>query len=392
MVMHRLFLGFSLSVLTVALVLTGCSQSTNPGAALAQGPGDDKVSPGEAKPIPPAESKPKTDGDDPADPAAGSLAETKTDPDTLPVLPKLTAPTGQEKYEAAIARAFLLMGEKKDKEALAALQEAQAAQETDFVKTEIERLQARITRKEAAQKAADDIKEILDAGKATDAAKLAADALAQYGDSDAAETITSLKRQADALGSAALEEQARKQKFLDDAEAARKADNLRAAVLSYEQAVANGADAGGLKDTYEGLRTRLAKYDENRTKAAELRKDPQQLEQAVTVYKVAAESWDTPQVRQEISEVEVALNNRRDRVAIADFELVSDVGVPRAGHIVAEELVGQMRPRFDVVERSQVKSLMEEMKLDNESLLVNDTGRTEFGRIAKARYVIVGSV
>src|SRR5262245_50758637 len=199
MVMHRLFLGFSLSVLTVALVLTGCTQNPNPGAALAQGPSDDKVSPGEAKPIPPGESKPKSDGDDPADPTSASLAETKTDPDTLPVLPKLTAPTGEEKYEVAIARAFQLMGEKKDKEALAALQEAQAAQDTDFVKTEIERLQARLTRQEAAQKAADDIKEVLEAGQAAEAAKLAGEALAQYGDSDVAETISGLKRQADAL-------------------------------------------------------------------------------------------------------------------------------------------------------------------------------------------------
>src|SRR5262249_59990546 len=138
---------------------------------------------------------------------------------------------------------------------------------------EIERLQARITRQEAAQKAADDIKEILDAGKAAEAAKLAADALAQYGDSDAAEAITGLKRQADALAATSIEDKARKQKFLDDAEVARKADNLRAAVVSYEQAVASGADAGDLKETYEGLRTRLARYDENRIKAAELRQD-----------------------------------------------------------------------------------------------------------------------
>jgi len=392
--MHRLFLGLSFATLAIALVLPRCENSNQPALALAQVKDDDKVPPGEAKPIPPGEARPIGKGDpiDPDDPTDSPLSETKTDPDTLPVLPKLTAPTGQEKYEAAVARAFLLMAEKKDKEALSALQEAQAAQETDFVKTEIQRLQARITRQEAAQKAADDIKEVLDAGQAAEAAKLASDALAQYGDSDVAESISGLKRQADALVGASLEDKARGQKFLDEAEAARKANNLRTAVLAYEQAVSSGADPGELKETYDTLRGKLVKYDEGRTKAAELRKDPQQLEQTVTVLKVAAENWDTPQVRQEISEVEVALNNRRDRVAVADFEEVNDIGVTRAGHIVAEELVGHMRPRFDVVERSQVKSLMEEMKLDNESLLVNDTGRTEFGRLAKARYVVVGSV
>src|SRR5262249_18468231 len=177
----RLFPPFTLPPPPVPTAPPGAPQPNKPDAALAQSPSDDKVSPGEAKPIP------KTDPGDPADPAAAALADTKTDPDTLPVLPKLSAPTGQEKYEAAVARAFLLMAEKKAQEAVAALQEARAAQEPDFVKTEIERLQARITRQEAAQKAADDIKEILDAGKAAEAAKLAADALAQYGDSDAAE-------------------------------------------------------------------------------------------------------------------------------------------------------------------------------------------------------------
>ncbi|MBO0700580.1 MAG: hypothetical protein J2P46_19440, partial [Zavarzinella sp.] len=384
--MHRLFLGFSLSFLAAALTLTGCGKPQNHDAT--QSGGDEsRVSPGEAKPIAPGEAKPTS----PADPDDPGLA-TKTDPDTLPVLPTLSAPTGQEKYDAAVARAFLLVAEKKDAEALAALKEAQTAQETDFVKTEIERVQARITRAEAAQKAADDIKVVIDAGKAEEASKLAAEALAQYGDSDQAETLTSLKLQADALLGVSLDEKTRKQKLLDDAESARKTNNLRAAVLSYEQAVANGADPGELKATYEDLRTKLVRYDENRAKAAEFRKDPNQVEQAVTCLKVAAENWDTPQIRQEISEAEVAMANRRDRVAVVDFEVTEDIGVPRAGHVIAEELTGAMRPRFDVVERTQVRSLLDEMKLDQDTLATNDVGRTEFGKLANARYVVLGSV
>ncbi|HKB00873.1 MAG TPA: tetratricopeptide repeat protein, partial [Gemmataceae bacterium] len=337
---------------------------------------------------PPGEAKAlaTTNPDDP------DLPATKTDPDTLPVLPTLSAPTGQEKYDAAIARAFLLLAEKKDADALASLKEAQTAQDTEFVKTEIARVQARISRAEAAQKAADDIKVVIEAGKADEAAKLSGEALLQYGDSDQAETFAALKQQADALLGASLDDKARTTRFLDEAEVARKADNLRAAVLSYEQAVANGADPGPLKETYEGLRTKLVRYDENRTKAAELRKDPYQLEHAVTALKVAADNWDTPQVRQELSEAELALTSRRDRVAVVDFEVIDDIGVPRAGHAIAEDLVGAMRPRFDVVERGQVRALLEEMKLDQEALSVNDTGRTEFGRLAKARYVVLGSV
>jgi hypothetical protein len=138
--MHRLFLGFSLSVLTTAIVLTGCTQSSQP-QGIAQVKEDEKVPPGEAKPIPPGEAKPIPKGDD--DPLLTPPTDAKTDDETLPVLPTLSAPTGDDKYEAAMSRAFLLMAEKKDKEALEALKEAKSAKETDFVKSEIERLDAR---------------------------------------------------------------------------------------------------------------------------------------------------------------------------------------------------------------------------------------------------------
>ena len=391
--MHRLFLGLSLSVLTGALVLTGCGQADRP-MALAQVPGDEKVPPGEAKPIPPGEDKPLPKDADPADtdPSLPPLPDTKTDPATLPVLPTLSAPTGAGKYEASVSRAFRLMSEYKDKESLEALQAARAAQETDFVKTEIERPVGKIAKAEAAETAADDIQEVLDAGNGDEAAKLASEALATYGDGPIGERLAGLKRQADALASASLEDGAKKKRFLDDAGAARQANNYRAAVLAYEQAVANGADAGDQKDTYENIRVRVAKYDECRTKAADLKKDPSQLEDALENYKIAAQNWDTPQVRQEISEAEVAINNRKDRVAIVDFEEVNDIGVPRAGHGIAEELVGFMRPRYDVIERSQVNALLQEMKLDQVALSQDEEGRGEFGRLARARYVVLGSV
>src|SRR5262245_55290363 len=258
--MHRLFLGASLAFLTISVVLTGCGQDGKPN--LGPAPGDEKVSPGDAKPVPPGEAKPlhgptPADGDD-------ALPDVKTDPDTLPVLPTLSPPSGADKYDAAISKAFLLIAEKKDAEALAALKEALAAQETEFVKTEIERLQARITRSEAARKAADDIKVVIDAGQGAEASRLAGEAMAQFGDSDEADALAALKRQADALVGVSLEAGARKQKFLADAEAARKADNLRAALLAYEKALANGADSGPLKETYDALGAKLAKYDEHR--------------------------------------------------------------------------------------------------------------------------------
>ena len=398
--MHRLFLGFSLATLAVAVLLTGCGQQPQPLVAQVK---DGPVTPGEAKPIPPGVDKPipKTDplaipiDEDPfrpVDPDAPPVPEVKTDEDTLPVLPTLTALTGQEKYEAALSKAFLQVAEGKDKEALDNLQEALAIQETDFVKGEIDRLTAKIAQKDAAQKTIDDIQEILSAGRPADAAKLAADALEQYGETDAAETLSNLKRQADALESGALEEAVKKTRYVAEAEAARKANNIRSAVLSYDQAAANGADLTDVKDTYEPLKTRLQKYDEGRAAAAQLRRDPYKLEDAITVLKVAQQQWDTPVVRQEISEAELAINNRKARVAVADFEIINDIGIPRAGHAIAEELLGNFRPRFDVVERAQTTALLEELKLTHAALYEDETGRTEFGKLSRARYVVLGSV
>jgi tetratricopeptide (TPR) repeat protein len=379
--MHRLFLGFSLTALAFAIVLTGCTQSGS------EPPKDDKVSPGESKPLPPGESKPL--------PVSGSEADalaTKTDPDTLPVLPKLGELTGEAKYEDAMARAFMLAAENKDTEALATFKEAQAAQQSDIVKAEIERLSNKIARTDASKKAADAIKSLLDAAQPDKASQLATDALSQFGDSDMAETITTLKRQADAVVSAGLEEKQRGARFLKEAEYARKANNLRGAVLAYEQAITAGVDAGDQKQAYDDLRFKLVKYDENRSKAADLRKDSSQIDQAVALLQEAQKNWDTVQVQQEIADAEGALVNRKERVAVADFEEVNDIGVPRAGHVIAEELTGQMRPRYDVVERSQVKAVLTELKLDTNDLGTNDTHRTEFGKLAKARYLVLGSV
>src|SRR5262249_29685034 len=151
-----------------------------------------------------------------------------------------------------------------------------------------------------------------------------------------------------------------KQHFVEEAEAARKASNLRAAVLAYDQAVASGADVSGVKDQYEEIRVKLAQYDQGRSRAAELRRDAYQLEDAVVALKSAAQAWDPPQVRQEIRECELAIASRRDRVAVADFEVVSDVGLPRAGHTVAEELLPHFKTRFDLVERAQLGNLLKE--------------------------------
>ena len=300
--------------------------------------------------------------------------------------------TPQDRCDAAVANAFRFLAEKKEVEALAAFEEAHAAVASDFIKGEIERLKSKKKRHETAERTAQDIKTVLEGGRAIDAAKLAVAALEQFGDSDAAESLTNLKRQADALVSTELPDNDRKRRFLDEAKTSLEARNFRAALLSYDQAAASGADVAVVKPTYDDIRNRLSKYDEQRNHAAELRRDSSKIEDAIACLEEARKAWETPQVTQEIEELKIAMNNRRDRLAVADFEVIGDVGIPLAGRTIAEEILPHFTSRYDLVERSQVGAILQDINVNPAELHNNEKGRTEFARLAKARYFVVGSV
>jgi tetratricopeptide (TPR) repeat protein len=332
-------------------------------------------------------------------PPKGDL-EHKVDPKgpdlNLPVDPKVdplpTGLTAQERYDQAVARAFKLLSERKEGEALATFQQAQAVQNTDFVKGEIERLKARIARGATIERTVHDIKTVLTSGRPVEAAKLASDALEQFGDSDVADDLTQLKRQADALLTTQLEDNARKQRFIDEAETARKALNYRAALVAYDQAVANRADVTDYRDYYEKLRNRIGVYDQQRARAAELRRDAYKLDEAIAALEEARKAWETPQILKEIDEAKFAVQNRRDRLAVAEFEVVGDVGIPLAGRALADDLLPHFKARFDLVERGQIAAIVEELKLNPDEIHINEKGRSEIGRIARARFLVVGSV
>ena len=316
-----------------------------------------------------------------------NIAVSVNDTQTQNSEPKLTP---QQIYDAAIAKAFCLLGEKKEAEALAAFQEANGAVATDFAKGEIERLKLQRERTAAAERLILDIQAVANSGRAAEASKLAADALAQYGDSDHAEKLTALKRQADAL--LAVQAPDQKQKFLRDAEDARQAKNFRAALAAYDQAVAASVDVQAVKADYDSLRDKLTHYDEQRSHAAELRRDASKLEDAIAALEEAKKAWETPQVAQELEDAHYALANRRDRLAVADFEVIGDVGIPLVGRTIAEEILPNFKERYDLVERSQLGTIMEDLKVDPSQLHTNEKGRSELCRLAKARYLVVGSV
>src|SRR5262249_6916937 len=160
--------------------------------------------------------------------------------------------------------------------------------------------------------------------------------------------LTKLKLQADALTAAQLTDNAERQRrFRDEGEAALKDKNLRAAALAFEQALQFGDDAA-LRQRFTDLRAGLQRYDENRAKAAELRGAAARVEEALALLREAGRGWDPLRVRQEMDECPRPLENRRERVGVADFEVRGDVGIPAAGRTLADELLPHLKPKYDL--------------------------------------------
>src|SRR5262249_10153173 len=198
-------------------------------------------------------------------------------------LPPATAPqlSDQEKYDAGLLDALDLINDGKLSEALAALEAARAVQDTEQVRTEIAKFKQRLEQQAAAEQTVLDISAVLGDGRAEEASKLAASALQQFGGTPSAAALLKLKRQADALITAQINDNAARQtRFRREAEAALQEKNLRAASLALEQAASFGDDPM-LARQLEEVRAALARYDDNRQRAAELRRDAANLEEAL---------------------------------------------------------------------------------------------------------------
>lgn len=327
-------------------------------------------------------------------PAATPAPTVAAKPDVLPepyapLLPPVT-PSVDDQYDSAFGQAVALLGDGKLGEALTALEKARAAKDTEVVRGEIERLRIRLDLRSAAEKAANDIQVVLKQGNAAEASRLAAQALAHFGTGEWADRFTSLKLQADAL-TVSTDQAARSAQLQREADTALAATNYRAAIVSLEQFVSLKPDAEARRRLAD-LREKVARYDDLRAKGALLRRDPARVEEALATYRQAAGVWDTVEVRQDIESCLLAAQNRRERVGIADFEVLGDVGLPNAGRVVADELVPVMRGKFDVVERQQLAALVGEMRMRPDEILSSDRGRGELAQLGSVRFLVVGSL
>src|SRR5262249_48705137 len=120
--------------------------------------------------------------------------------------------------------------------------------------------------------------------------------------------------------------------------------------------------------------------------------DPAGLEDALAALQEAQKAWDTLQVRQDIDDCTLALQKRRDRLSVADFEVRGDVGFADAGRTVAEELLPAFKGRYDLVEREPLGEVVAQLKLEASALADDEGGRREVGKLAKVRYLVLGSV
>src|SRR5262249_41241888 len=121
------------------------------------------------------------------------------------------------------------------------------------------------------------------------------------------------------------------------------------------------------------------------------RRNPNDVDDALELYREAALAWNTPEVRNDIDDCALALQKRRDTLSVADFEALGDLGIVGTGQIIADELLPTFKARFDLVERGQLGKIIEELKL--EAGFQNDLDQQrELGKLARVRFLVLGSV
>ena len=265
----------------------------------------------------------------------------------------------QERYDAAVWAAVMNLFDSKLAEALTALEQAQRIQDGESVRRAIARIKLRLESAKAADRAARDIQSVLNNGNSDEASRLAAAAGREFGDSESADAIFRLKRQADAFVAIALDNPGRAARFHAEGDEALRARNLRTAAVAYEEA--SSAGDASVRGKLVELQVTLGRYDDARRRAVELRRDPTQLADAIASLRTAAQMWDSRQVREEIADCELAMQCRRERLAVAEFEVRSDMDAPLFGRTVAEELLPAFKGRFDLVERNQFAKVLERL-------------------------------
>jgi hypothetical protein len=303
-----------------------------------------------------------------------------------PLMVGMPLVSNQERYDAALIDALNLLAERKLAQALAAVRTAQGIQDNEQIRQLAGRIERVMAEQAAAEKITQDLRSAMGSGKADEVARLATGALQQYGGGEAAADLVRIQQEAQALATAGAQDKADQcRRLQNDSQAALRDNNLRASAICLEQALLLRDDPA-LRQQLSDIHGRLTRYDECRQRAQVLRRDPARLEDALAALRDAAAAWDTLEIRQEIDDYNLALQNRRNRLSVAAFEGDRDVGVPGLGQALADALLPVFKTRFDLAEREQLNRVLEELKLPSALPLEG------VARLARVRYVVVGNL
>ena len=82
-------------------------------------------------------------------------------------------------------------------------------------------------------------------------------------------------------------------------------------------------------------------------------------------------------------------------IAVMEFEVLGEIpaGGKDAGSILSEAMISEIdSARFDIYERSQLKSLLQEKGFQESTLVSSPARAAQFGKLAGVRYVVLGSL
>ncbi|HMP17081.1 MAG TPA: hypothetical protein PKD72_08675, partial [Gemmatales bacterium] len=179
--------------------------------------------------------------------------------------------------------------------------------------------------------------------------------------------------------------------YRQQADQARKENNLRVALVALEQA--NELEPTVvLQQEMEPLRKKLQLHDAAVERASQLRREPQHLEEACKAYEEALQHWDTLPVRQALADARLALTQRRDRLAVANFKVMGDTSLVAGSIAWAGELLPHFRRKDELVERSQTIRILEELRAAPEDYTASREVQKQLAQLAKTRFLVVSSI
>lgn len=296
------------------------------------------------------------------------------------------------RYQSALLDALSCILDKKYTEALTTLKAAQACKDTNEIRSQIARVQGRLIEQSSFEQLTIDIQAIIDQGQGEQAIELVTQALAQYTEQDDATRLMTLQRQAEALLAVkSTDVSTQIARYRSQSEGAWKEKNLRAALLYDELALALRSDPL-LQQQVEARRTKLMSYEAALDRADILRRHPATWEAALAANQEALTHWDTPAARQAMADTQLALLQRRERLAVLPFDVHGDVSLATSGLTIPEILQSHLSWKYDLVEQSHTQRITDQLKLHAVDLLVAEQSRKDLSKLLQARYLIVGII